>query len=64
MLADLRPIEREILVLRFVDELSFAEIAEVLGLGTDEACRSRCRRALQSAHKRLRQHPVFSRETG
>ncbi|MBI4618166.1 MAG: sigma-70 family RNA polymerase sigma factor [Planctomycetes bacterium] len=58
----LRPIDREILELRFVEELSFAEIAGILELESDEACRSRCRRALAAAQKRLRASPLSPAE--
>lgn len=62
ILTELRPIDREILTMRFVEELGFAEIAEILGLESDEACRSRCRRAIATVQKRFRHNPVFAKE--
>lgn len=62
-LSRLRPSDREILRLRFTEDLTFAEIAEVLGLRSDEACRSRCRRALSSMHRSLRERPAFLAES-
>jgi RNA polymerase sigma-70 factor (ECF subfamily) len=48
----LRPADREILVLRFLEQMSVAEIAAILGLGEDTV-RTRQRRALERFERQL-----------
>jgi RNA polymerase sigma-70 factor (ECF subfamily) len=48
-LDDLAPAEREVVVMRHLEELSLAEVGEVLGISV-EAARSRYRRAIEHLH--------------
>ena len=45
--------QQEVLELRFFQGQSFAEIAREMEVSSDEAARSRCRRAMKAAEKRL-----------
>ena len=56
-LAALGPPDREILVLRHLEQLAMKEIAEVLGV-TLSAAQSRYRRALERLHERLGGQPL------
>jgi RNA polymerase sigma-70 factor (ECF subfamily) len=49
-LADLPPTDHEMIVLKHLENLTFAEAAAVLEM-TEEAVRSRYRRAIERVHK-------------
>ena len=55
--AKLKPAARELVALRFMEGLSYAEIARVLGT-TEASARGKVFRALQSLKEELREHEV------
>ena len=55
-LASLEPNDREVIVLRYLEQLSTKEIAAVLAI-TEAAVKTRHRRALERLRRRLDEHP-------
>jgi RNA polymerase sigma-70 factor (ECF subfamily) len=58
-LAQLTPEDRQVIVLRYDEELEFGEIAEILGL-EEGSVRSRLSRAMQRLRQRLEEDPTHA----